>query len=39
MSNRLYTLYKHTASSNTSKPSYTLGFNLHVIMDDTTINR
>ena len=39
VSNRLYTLYKCTASSNTSKLSYTLGFNLRVIMDDTTVNR
>ena len=35
----LTTQYKRTASSNTSKLSYTLGFNLRVIMDDTTVNR
>ena len=37
--NLIITLYKCTASSNTSKLSYTLGFNLCVIMDDTTVNR
>ena len=39
VSNRPYTLYKCTVSSNTSKLSYTLGFNLRVIMDDTTVKR
>ena len=39
MSNCLYTLYKHAASSNTSKLLYTHVFNLHVIMDDRTVNK
>ena len=39
MYSSLYTLYKHTASSNTSKLSYTLGFNLCVIIDDRIVNR
>ena len=33
------TLYKRIVTSNTSKLSYTLKFNLRVIMDDMTVNR
>ena len=33
-----YTLYNRSASSNTSKLSYTHGFNIRVIMDDRPIN-
>ena len=39
VSNSLYTCFKCTASSNTIKLLYTLGFNLRVIMDNTTVNR
>ena len=39
VSNCLYTLYKCTVSSNTSKLLYTHRSNLCVIMDDRTVNR